>query len=266
MQEVGNTELLTRPLTARSVIASLLLGTHPPRMAGRRLVQWCALFGIAPGTARVALSRMTERGELVAVDGMYELVGRVRSRQAAQDWSLDPKLREWHTEWSVAVVTREARSASDRAAFRTAMRRCRYAEVREGCWTRPDNLPRDAAPEDAWTTVDAQCSWWSGRPEGDERALTDELFAPKRWADRARELTDHLATLTVALRDGASASLAESFVAGAATLQHVRNDPLLPRDVLPGGWPGTQIRDAYRKYQRAFVVAAQTWFRQADAS
>jgi phenylacetic acid degradation operon negative regulatory protein len=264
MQEVGNTEPLSRPMTARSLIASLLLGMHPPRMRARRLVQWCALFGIAPGTARVALSRMTEHGELVADDGVYELAGRVRSRQAAQDWSLAPKLREWHTEWSFAVVTREARSASARAAFRTAMRRCRYAEVREGCWTRPDNLPRDAAPEDAWATVDAQSSWWTGRPDGDERALADELFAPKRWADRARELSDHLATLTVALGDGSHDRLAESFVAGAATLQHVRNDPLLPRDVLPGGWPGNEVRDAYRKYQRAFAAAAQAWFRDVD--
>src|SRR5689334_19682666 len=141
--------LLERPLTARSVIASLLLGMHPPRLAGQRLVQWCELFDIAPGTARVALSRMTERGELAAVDGVYELAGRVRSRQAAQDWSLEPRMHEWRTGWRVAVVVREARAASARAAFRQAMRRCRFAEVREGCWTRPDNLPRESAPADA---------------------------------------------------------------------------------------------------------------------
>src|SRR5689334_8314886 len=200
MQEVRNTPPaavtgpgLARPLTARSVIASLLLGMHPPRMPAHRLVQWCALFGIASGTARVALSRMAERGELVAKDGVYELAGRVRSRQAAQDWSLAPSLREWRTGWSVAVVTREARAANARAAFRTAMGRCRYAEVREGCCTRPDNLPRESAPEDAWATVDAQCSWWTGRPEGDERSLADELFTPKLWADRARDLADGLA-------------------------------------------------------------------------
>jgi phenylacetic acid degradation operon negative regulatory protein len=265
MQEMGNTSPLGRPLTARSVIASLLLGMHPPRMAAQRLVQWCELFGIAPGTARVALSRMAERGELVADGGVYELAGRVRSRQAAQDWSLEPQLREWSgTRWSVAVVTREARAARARAAFRTAMRRCRFAEVREGCWTRPDNLPRAAAPAEAWAVVDAQCSWWTGRPEGDERALADSLFRPKEWASRAAALTDELAQVTDELRAGRTDALADAFTLGAATLQHVRNDPLLPREVLPGGWPGPRLRDAYRVYQRVFGAAAAAWFRAAE--
>jgi len=39
--------LLERPLSARSVIASLLLRTRPPRMSGARLVQWCGLFGVS---------------------------------------------------------------------------------------------------------------------------------------------------------------------------------------------------------------------------
>jgi phenylacetic acid degradation operon negative regulatory protein len=269
MQETRNTSsndqaLLARPLTARSVIASVLLGLHPPRLPAHRLVQWCGLFGIAPGTARVALSRMREEGDLLADEGTYELAGRVRSRQAAQDWSLEPKPHEWTTGWSLAVVIREARAPRARAAFRNAMRRCRYAEVREGCWTRPDNLPRESAPADVWAIVDAQCSWWVGRPDGDERVLTDDLFRPKGWAQRASELSDLLATVTVALRAGEQDRLADAFVAGAATLQHVRNDPLLPREVLPGGWPGSQLRDAYRKYQGAFSNAATEWFRHRE--
>ena len=88
----GPDVLLERPLSARSLIASLLLRTRPPRMRGARLVQWCGLFGVAEGTARVALSRMVERGELQTRDGVYEPAGRVQSRQGAQDWSLDPVL------------------------------------------------------------------------------------------------------------------------------------------------------------------------------
>jgi phenylacetic acid degradation operon negative regulatory protein len=161
-------------------------------------------------------------------------------------------------------VTREARAANDRAAFRNAMRRCRYAELREGAWARPDNLPRASAPDDVWAIIDAQCSFWTGRPDGDERTLTDELFAPKLWADRAHELSDGLAAVTAALRGGEHDRLADAFVAGAATLQHVRNDPLLPREVLPGRWPGTELRDTYRTYQRAFTAAAGAWFREVD--
>ena len=50
----GESALLERPLTARSIIASLLLGMHPPRLASSRPVRWCSLFGISEGTARVA--------------------------------------------------------------------------------------------------------------------------------------------------------------------------------------------------------------------
>ena len=40
-------EPLLRPLSPRSVIASLLLGMHPPRLSSARLVQWCAVFGVS---------------------------------------------------------------------------------------------------------------------------------------------------------------------------------------------------------------------------
>ena len=257
----NNGALLERPLTARSVIASLLLGMHPPRLGGGRLVQWCELFGIAPGTARVALSRMTERGELRADGGVYELRGRVRSRQAAQDWSLAPVTEDAATAWRMAVVNGAARDAADRAALRDAMRRTRYAELREGCWARPDNLPRSSAAADVWAVVDGQCTWWSGAPDADERALAAALFAPGEWAQRARELRSRLANVTSALRGGAHDRLADGFVVGAAALQHVRNDPLLPARLLPARWPGASLRDAYREYQAAFAAAAGEWFR-----
>src|SRR3954449_5940662 len=91
--------LLERPLSPRSLVASLLLRTRPPRMRGARLVQWCELFGVAEGTTRVALSRMVERGELVAADGVYEIAGRVGHRRGAQDWSLDPEVKAWDGKW-----------------------------------------------------------------------------------------------------------------------------------------------------------------------
>ena len=103
MMEERNVALLGRPLSTRSVIASLLLGMQPPKLAARRLVQWCALFGISEGTARTALSRMVERGELTAVNGVYELAGRVRRRQSAQEWSVTPELGAWGGEWGWMV-------------------------------------------------------------------------------------------------------------------------------------------------------------------
>src|SRR3954465_10125184 len=84
-----------RPLSARSVMASLLLGRRPPRAAGRDLVRWCGLFGIAPGTARGARHRRTSAGELRADDGTYELAGDLARRQEEQQSSLRARRGAW---------------------------------------------------------------------------------------------------------------------------------------------------------------------------
>src|ERR1700722_571402 len=185
-------ELLDRPLSPRSLIGSLLLGMQPPRMPGGRLVQWCALFGVAEGTARVALSRMVERDELLASDGVYELSGHLRRRQPAQDWSLAPNVEAWNGDWVLGVVEPGSRSASERAALRDAGRRLHLAEVREGVWARPANLPRAASPAEAWAVADAQYTWWTARPDADGAALAATLFAPEEWAVRARDLRTRL--------------------------------------------------------------------------
>ena len=115
-------------------------------MPAARLVQWCSLFGVAEGTARVALSRMVERGELRGDNGTYTLAGRVGSRRSAQDWSLAPQLERWDGAWRVAVVGGSARSAADRQALRDATRRLRLGALREGVWARPRQSSAGGSP------------------------------------------------------------------------------------------------------------------------
>jgi phenylacetic acid degradation operon negative regulatory protein len=241
-------------------VASLLLRSDPPRMRAARLVQWCTLFGVAEGTARVALSRMAERGELRAVDGTYELAGRVGRRRPAQDWALAPRLRTWDGTWRCGLVVGPARAAADRARLRAAMRALRMAPRREGVWVRPDNLPRESAPADAWETADAQCEWWSGEPVVDAAGLARRLFGVDTWAARAGEHRERLTAVTTRLATPGDRSLAAAFVAGAAALAHVRADPLLPPELGPAQAVGDALRDAYGAYERAFSAAVRAWF------
>jgi phenylacetic acid degradation operon negative regulatory protein len=254
-------ELLERPLAPRSLVASLLLGMRPPRMPAGRLVEWCGLFGVAEGTARVALSRMVDRGELVARDGVYELAGHLRARQPAQEWSLAPRLEEWSGDWLLGIVEPGARTAAERSALRDAARRLRMVQLREAVWCRPANLPRAAAPADAWGVADDQCQWWTARPDRDVAILATERFEPDSWADRARMLERRLRQATDAVDPSDGAAIADAFVVGAAALAHVRADPLLPAELCGRRWPGDALRDRYRVYRGAFGEAVRVWFR-----
>ncbi len=254
--------LLGRPLGARSVMASLLLGMDPPRLRGALLVRWCGLFQITEGTSRVALSRMVATGDLTISEGVYELAGGLRSRRLDQEWSLDPGLRTWRDRWRMAAVDPTARSATERQALRDAMRHLRFAEVREGVWARPDNLSAEASPAGARAIADAQCTWWTARPDDDPVALADRLFMPETWSARAIELVGHLIGVTGRLGAGDVGLEAGAFLVGAAALIHVRSDPLLPEALLPADWAGDALRDAYSRYRVAFGDATTAWFRR----
>jgi len=255
-------DLLERPLTARSVVASLLLGRHPPSAPVALLVRWCALFGITEVSARVALSRMVERGELSAVDGVYELAGRIRSRQADQDFSFAPALRAWNGEWLMAIAADGPRDAVDRVALREALGRSRMVLWRSGVWIRPDNLGRRPAIGADREIIDAQCSWWRATALDDIDVAA--AYDVDGLAERGRLLVDRLRTQTARLPD--PDALADAFVVGAAAAQHLRRDPLLPDELLPAQWPGEALRAGYRDYVAAFDPAVRAWTRAATSS
>jgi phenylacetic acid degradation operon negative regulatory protein len=239
----------TRPLTARSVVASTLLGVRPSRLPARALVASGARFGIAEGAVRTALSRMVAAGELVADDGAYELAGPFLVRRERQDESRVAAVRPWDGSWSIAVVDVERRSAGDRAALRQAMAALRHAELREGVWLRPDNLDPGRLPE-ARAVVAAQCLAITGRPED---AVAGRLWDLDGWAARAVRFVDDLEGHERALGD--DGALADGFVLSAAVLRHLQADPLLPAELLPSTWPGGPLRAVYERYDTAFKTA-----------
>src|SRR6185437_1306074 len=118
-----------------------------------------------------------------------------------------------------------------------------------------------AGADDAWQTADAQCAWWSARPDADAVATAAGLFEPGPWATRARMLHAHLEASTAAVDAIDGATIADAFVVGAAALAHVRADPLLPAELCERNWPGDRLRSTYREYQSAFSKAVREWFR-----
>jgi phenylacetic acid degradation operon negative regulatory protein len=248
-----------RPLSARSVVASVLLGTHPPRLSAAALVELCGRFGITGGTTRVALSRMVAAGDLAAEDGHYRLVGEgLLSRQRAQDDALDPPAGRWSGAWRMAVVVSSGRSAAERVILRRAFAGARFAEWREGVWLRPDNLGPagggvGASPDGPAGTLlgEAPLRWLTVTPDDDPAGLAAELWELEAWAGRGRSLLAAGPDEPGDLVSSAPQWAADVFAAAAATLRHLRTDPLLPAELLPADWPAGDLRARYGRYLAA---------------
>lgn len=251
------------PLTARSVVASTLLGTDPPRLPVAFLVRTGALFGLAEGTVRTALSRMVAAGE-AATDGggWYSLTGALAERQTRQRRSRSASVVDWSGRWRMAVVAAGARTATERAELRRSMTRLRMAELRDGVWLRPDNLDRT---DSTWhsDTVDRQCQWFLADPQlGLDRSdaeLAAELWDLDGWASTADSLRREMHATVGRLERGDTDALAPGFVLSAAVLRHFLADPLLPRELWPRRWPGDALRVEYDRYDAAYRGVLARW-------
>jgi phenylacetic acid degradation operon negative regulatory protein len=247
-----------RPLTARSIVASTLLGTHPPVLRGQLLVRLVGLFGVPEGTTRVALSRMVASGELTVHGGRYALASpALLARQAAQERGRTTPADDWAGQWAMAVVTLERREASARLALRDAASALRLAELREGVWLRPANLDWRAREERR--VVDEQCVWMSATPD-DPMALAASLWDLDGWATDARALMARMNRGRASLDRDGSHAIPEGFVTSAAVLRLLRTDPLLPPSLLPKDWPGSSLRTRYDDYDVALRRLLREFF------
>jgi phenylacetic acid degradation operon negative regulatory protein len=238
------------PFTARSVLASALLGMNPPELPVAQLVRLTGLFGISENRARVALSRMVAAGEATTNgSGHYRLAGHLARRQARQSASRAGAVAAYSGQWWLAVVTTSGSSAEVRTARRQALTFTRLAELREGVWLRPDNLEVRLPPEQQ-----AHLELMPARP-ADPLRLAHQLWDLAAWSERADDLLAQMAAL---IPDGPGA-LAPGFELSAAVLRHLQADPLLPEVLLPARWPGGNLRARYDEWDAQYRRTLRQW-------
>lgn len=227
-----------RPLSARSVVLSLLLGSHPPELPVSAIIDAGELFEITEPTLRVALTRMVANGDLDRTDGTYRLSARLLERQRRQDVALEAA-GEWDGSWEMVVVTSTGRSAADRAGLRNELAELRLAELREGTWLRPANLSRalPSWPEDLIST-------FTTTPDGDPAHLANQLWELAAWNRTGTNLVSDIADARTA---------AERLTVAAAVVRHLRTDPALPPELLPANWIAPQLQASYAAYQRELI-------------
>jgi phenylacetic acid degradation operon negative regulatory protein len=240
-----------RPLSARSVLATALLGADQPHLTVGELVEMASLFGISDGAARTCLWRMVSNGELTGDDGTYALAGRLLERRQRVDEAAridDTVAPPWDGTWELAVVSLERRSAADRLALRKAAAALHLAELREGIWFRPDNLDRDRLPT-LRAVLDRQCVHFHGAATDIPTETVRSLFNLDDWAVDARRLTS-------AMRDEldieAVGTFTYLFELSVTVVRHLQLDPLLPAELIPRQWPGRALRSTYRRFDEVF--------------
>ncbi|MFI1919647.1 PaaX family transcriptional regulator C-terminal domain-containing protein [Nocardia sp. NPDC020380] len=231
-----------RRLTARSMILSAFLGA-PAEAKASEILSLAALLGLQESAVRVALTRMVAAGDLERSDGYYRLSPRLRARQARQAEAHHPHVLAWNGQWTMLIVTRIGEAATERTSLRETLRQLRFRDMRDGVWTRPNNLDLALPPH-----VAERVTAFTATPMANARELADELFAPGEWAATGEQLLTEMS---------AAATLADRFEIAAAIIRHLLDDPLLPAELSDPHWPGPRLRASYDRFGREFAAMTE---------
>lgn len=245
------------PLNARSIVLSVLLGTHPPQMPVGRILEFTTLFDLADGTVRTALSRMVAAGDLVNDDGVYRLAGRLVERQAQQDAGRHDPPSQWDgTWWTVAVVS-DRRTMAERREFRNRAIGSRLGELRPDLWLRPANIAIATDLPDVVITRGPLIS-------GNARDLAARLWDLGELRHRSEIHLNALDSAADQLETGVDRALADAFVALAGAQQFLRVEPQLPTELAPD-LAGATLRSRYAEVVAEFQSQLAVFFRRGSA-
>ena len=255
----NNTRVTTRsgaalldPLNARSIVLSVLLGSHPPRMPVGRILQFTTLFDLPDGTVRTALSRMVAAGDLVNDDGVYRLSERLVERQTQQEAGRQDPPSGWDGTWWTVAVLSDRRSMAERRVFRSRASGARLGELRPDLWLRPANIAIGTELPDVLIT----CGPMVVGDDGDLVRRLWDLDDLRQRADRHRAALDATA---VRLGTGDDRSLADAFITLAAAQQFLRVEPQLPVEVAADA-TATAMRSAYAEVVTDFQARLAAFF------
>jgi phenylacetic acid degradation operon negative regulatory protein len=247
-----NGEGLLQPLNPRSLVLSVLLGSHPPQMPVGRILEFTSLFDLADGAVRTALSRMVAAGDLVNDEGIYRLADRLVERQAQQDTGRQVPPTDWDGTWWTVAVLSERRTMAERRDFRARAIGARLGELRPDLWLRPANI---AIPTDLPETLVTRGPMITG----DERRLVEQLWDLDGLRDRADAHDRALEDAAVRLEASDDLPLADAFVTLAAAQQFLRVEPQLPAELVPDD-TGTALRSRYADVVSVFQARLSEFF------
>jgi phenylacetic acid degradation operon negative regulatory protein len=247
-------------LTPRSIVLSLLLGSHPPRMHVGRILQFTSLFALSEGAVRTALSRLVAAGDLDNADGVYRLTHRLLERQAEQDRGREVPPTTWDRTWWTVTVLPDRRPMAERRAFRTRAAGARLGELRPDVWFRPANIE---LPAGAFETNHDVVVTRGPLLVGDDHELTRRLWDFDVLTNTASGHFDALEWSVEQLGRGGDDALADVFTSLAAAQRFLRIEPQLPADLDPPT-ASAAVRTAYGDVVEQFQRRLAGFFARED--
>lgn len=280
-----------RPLSARSVVLSLLLGSHPPELPVHALVRIVEPFGISGATLRVALTRMVAAGDLRRTGSTYRLSDRLLLRQRRQDAAIDPAIDPAidaaidpatgpAIDAAIAPATEPATEPAIDPAIDPAVGPAVGSAVRawDGDWelavvtatgrgaAERAQLRADLAAlrlaelrEGLWTRPANLTRSWPGHLAPLVQRWTGRPGVPDAELARALWDLEGWAGTGHALLSayGEATAPADRFAIVAAIVRHLLTDPVLPEPLLPPGWPAPALRATHAAYRQELTTLAR---------
>jgi phenylacetic acid degradation operon negative regulatory protein len=238
-------------VNARSALFDLY-GDHLRSRGGQApvaaLVRLLAPLGVAAPAVRTAVSRMVRQGwlEPVRVDGDpgYALTPRaVRRLDDSAARIYRTQLQDWDGSWHLAVTTLPSeRSRRDR--LRAGLTFLGFAQLDDATWIGP----RWSDDVDSLLEIEGvRAERFTARHDGDSLGLVRRAWDVEGLA---RAYTRWLADAESLVTDAGPEPDDEAAFAARSRLVHEWRkflflDPGLPRQLLPGDWPGDKAADFF---------------------
>jgi len=224
------------------------------------LLAFFRAVGLSDGLVRTAMSRLASDGWLersrVGRNSFYRLAekGQETFRQASEQiYAL--RSPAWSGHFEMVLLD----GGADREAVRSAMETAGFGTVAPGLWLAPGGTK---LPEVASGALRFKAG---GGPVAD-RALAARCWPLDATAEAYRRFLSAFEPLRAALAAGERLSDLDALVARVLLIHEYRRvvlrDPMLPADILPGGWPGATARSLCADIYRRVLPASERWLDQ----
>ncbi len=245
-------------ISAPELILTLMDSAFEPRLKARYFVASGDLFGIAPRTIRVALTRLTQQHVLTALQrGLYGLGPHGRQLHSlVRNWvKLEEGVKPWTGCWLLSYLARPHEKSRKAAGQRQrALKLMGFAPLDNRIWARPDNLKPSLA-ESQRKLIELGQDPSAILIRATALSPAEAVDPPALWdiAGLQSQYQIHVATMRrsrkemvgMALKDRAR----ETLLIGRAVTRDILKDPLLPPELID-----TKLRqamvEAMREYDR----------------